>query len=172
VLVSEQRIDTPDEDAAKPANVQPVRPVRPRRIGKGNLAVAPDLEAIAQDEREPVEAQAAATPAREPAAEPEAKAPAADDPLIAGFEAYLEREEAGTSADAVEAATAYLTQEVGRAMVHRSAIVALSRDASTALSREDALRAVGRLLRQGLIEKVKRGYFVVGKKSRFYDPEI
>jgi len=172
VLVSEQRIDRPDEAPVKPATGQPARPVRPRRIGKSNLAVAPDLEAISEQDHAPAEAQPAAKPVPDPEAAPEAPAPAADDPLIAGFEAFLAREGADTTAAVVEAATAYLTQEVGRAMVHRSAVIALTRDASTALSREDALRAVGRLLRQSEIEKVKRGYFVVGKKSRFYDPEI
>jgi hypothetical protein len=190
VLVSEQRIDAP-ANAASGEPTRPVTPVRPRRVTKGNLAVARDMSDEPEDEiRDDAVATAriAAALTEAPAA-PQAHAveidgeidgddetgdQAHDDntaALIAGLRAYLASERADNHEEAVEAGVAYMTQEVGRAHVGRPQLMSLVLGAMPDMSREEGLRAFGRLLRDGRIEKVKRGIFVLTDKSRFYDAD-
>ncbi|GKY88648.1 hypothetical protein [Sinisalibacter aestuarii] len=148
VLVSEQRIDEPaDATASEPA--QPVSPVRPRRVAAGNLAVARDID---EDELDG-DAEADATP------------------MVAGFRAFLDHQDAEGYDDVVEAGVAFFTQEVGRANVTRPQLMTLVRSTMPDMSREEGLRAFGKLLRDGRITKVKRGIFVLSKKSRFFDAD-
>ena len=79
--------------------------------------------------------------------------------------------EAGVSdlPDLLEAAAAYLTEEEGRPLFSRPQImrkVALMASEED-FSREDGLRAFGALLRQGRIQKVRRGQFSISRSSRF-----
>jgi hypothetical protein len=165
VLVSEQRIDeiseapadkrrdtTSDEGRSKPAT----HPVRPRRVTKGNLALSPDLSVVAD-------------------AVSDHPAPSGDEqdqaPLIDGFRRYLADSDAEGNEELLEAAMAFITQEVGRANVTRPQLMTLVMNVEGEIGREDALGAFATLLRQGRIEKVKRGLFVLGEASRFFDPD-
>lgn len=158
VLVSEQRIDERrDEPAGKDhaegrGKPDTTHPVRPRRVTKGNLALSPDLSLV----EDAVSAQGD-TP--EPA------------PLIEGFRHYLEDSDAEGTEEMFEAALAFVTQEVGRANATRPQLMTLVMNASSGIGREDALNAFSVLLRDGRIERVKRGQFVLGEASRFFDPD-
>lgn len=167
VLVSEQRIDEAEDAAAearsgedtprdKPRVKTPAQQVRPRRVTKGNLALSPDLSVV--------EDTVADRPAASDAAQDQA-------PLIDGFRRYLADSDAEGDVELLEAAMAFVTQEVGRANVTRPQLMTLVMNAEADLSREDALRAFGTLLREGRIEKIKRGQFVLGEASRFFDPD-
>jgi hypothetical protein len=157
VLVSEQRIDEPADDAAPR---QPATPVRPRRVTKGNLAIA---HAINEDEQDDTAVLALGGD--------EQDGDETGAPMVVGFRAFLEQEQVDGYEDIVEAGVAYVTQEVGRANVTRPQLMTLVRNTMTEMSREDGLRAFGKLLRDGRISKVKRGIFVLSKKSRFYDAD-
>lgn len=160
VLVSEQRIDTPKPDTASTA---PVHPVRPRRISKGNLAVARDIDAETETFGHGVEAAETEADSRDGALDTER--------LHAGFLAYLDHEGVDDEVERVEAAVAFLTQEVGRARIRRPEFVALVRDTEPKMMREDAMRHLGRLLEEGKVEKTVDGHFLLGRSSRFYDPD-
>lgn len=167
VLVSEQRIDEKaaadtaghgdgagkgqGEDRARPAAQQ----VRPRRVTKGNLALSPDLSVVEDAIAD----------------QPDGSDGPDKAPLIDGFRRYLADSDAEGDVELLEAAMAFVTQEVGRANVTRPQLMTLVMNADADLSREDALRAFGTLLREGRIEKVKRGQFVLGEASRFLDPD-
>lgn len=155
VLVSEQRIDEHADDADDAAAAHRSSPVRPRRV-TSNLAVARDIDHDVQDNDMEIGA-----------------APQDDDgaPVVAGFRAFLENEQADGHEDIVEAAVAYVTQEVGRANVTRPQLMTLVRNTMPDISREEGLRAFGKLLRNGRITKVKRGIFVLSERSRYFDTD-
>ncbi len=168
VLVSEQRIDEAGEDdeshAAHPAGpVKPTRParparparaaspVRPRRVVKSNLAVAPGPQASHDVEEAGDLHESVAL-------------------LVPGFEAYLERLPGADSAeDLVEAGVAYITQEVGRASVNRLEILQLMSQSGPGLGREAVLDAFARLIGDGKLSKIRRGSFALSQASQFYD---
>ncbi len=140
VLVSEQRIDRPaggHQDAAL---------VRPRRVSAGNLALPDDQTSDEADE--------------DIALSPEdAK----------NFAEFAGRMGAETLSELLEAAAAYTATVEGHAHFSRPQI--LSKVANVAedddYSREDGLRSFGMLLRQGKIQKVRRGQFVLTDTSKF-----
>jgi hypothetical protein len=156
VLVSEQRIDEPVEDDGAAA-ARRSSPVHPRRVTSSNLAVARDID----DDMHPDDLAIGAS--------------AQDDEdgtaMIAGLRAFLANEQSDGDEDIVEAAVAYVTQEVGRANVNRQQLMRLVRNAVPNISREDGLRAFGKLLRNGRIVKVKRGIFVLSERSRYFDTD-
>ncbi len=144
VLVSEQRIDRP-----APANT-PVR-VMPRRVSStGNLAAAPIDDDFDDDSDADV-----------------------DGDNIFGsssnFIEFAERLGASDLPDLLEAAAAYTACVEGRPHFTRPHLmrhVAAVQDDSER-SREDSMRSFGQLLRQGKIEKVKRGQFAITDSSYF-----
>lgn len=164
VLVSEQRIDAP----ARPAQSEPARhvtPVRPRRVSTGNLAVARN---VAEELEQETAGFASVTAGQDG---DEANLGENSAALVAGLRAYLEERGAEGHEEFVEAGLAYLTQEVGRAHVGRPQLVGLVRGTFPEISREDSLRAFGRLLREGKIQKLRRGSFTLSEESRFYDAD-
>ncbi len=144
VLVSEQRIDEEPVTVHR-SRVANGAPVRPRRINSGNLALSPQEETEVGFEADDDVEQ-----------------------LVAGFCAFLDTQDIVTDEDLVEAALAFMTQEVGRASVARTQLTALVA-ASTDMTREEALRCFGQLLRQNLVTRVRRGAYVLCETSRFYD---
>jgi hypothetical protein len=151
VLVSAQRIDRPrTQPGDTPTNLSavPNAPVRPRRVTSAVLAVeaAPDVD----DDDEDVDA-----------------APLFAD--IRGFAEFSERLGANSLAEILEAAAAYSVCIEGRPYFSRPQLMnqigALSADSE--FTREDGLRTFGALLREGRIQKIKRGQFVLTESSRY-----
>jgi len=70
--------------------------------------------------------------------------------------------------DLMEAAAAYTASVEGRPHFSRPHLIKhLSAARGVEIPREDSLRTFGRLLREGRIEKIKRGQFAVNEGSRF-----
>ncbi len=145
VLVSEQRIDRPSNTDASPARIMP------RRVNSsaGNLALDHDDVALIGQETE-TEAENIFASSR-------------------NFAEFAERLGANELPDLLEAAAAYTACVEGREhfsrphlMRHVSAVTSDSGEA-----REDSMRSFGQLLRQGKIEKVKRGQFTMTDSSYY-----
>ena len=146
MLLSEYRVDRP-KTAEPAAPSGPVTPVRPRRIATSNLALSDEDED--EDDLE-------------------------DDGnnIFAGSKGFAEfAEKLGASAlpDLLEAAAVYAAHVEGRPHLSRPQMLRQVQGmlAQDETSREDQLRAFGTLLRQGRIEKVKRGQFAVKSTSRY-----
>ena len=141
MLVSEQRIDLPSDSGKVD--------VSPRRITTGNLALKHDDRDDEADEDDGAEA----------------------DGLFAdgtSFAVYARKMGATDLPDLLEAAAAYAAYVEGRPHFSRPQLmkqVATFGDGD--FSREDGLRSFGTLLRQGKIQKLKRGQFTIAKSSRF-----
>lgn len=151
VLVSAQRIDRlRAQPGDTPTNLTavPNAPVRPRRVTSAVLAVEtlPEVE----DEDDDVDAVNLFTDAR-------------------GFAEFSERLGANSLAEILEAAAAYSVCIEGRPYFSRPQLMtqigALSADSE--YTREDGLRTFGALLREGRIQKIKRGQFVLTESSRY-----
>jgi hypothetical protein len=165
VLVSEQRIDRPRSDAPAPALAPVPAPV-------------------------PTPAAASAAPAATPVRPRRVAAPAAfalpaaadddddgDDPdnLFAdsrGFADYAERVGAESLADLLEAAAAYAAAVEGRPSLSRPHMFRIVEGLvpDRPGRREEMLIGFGQLLREGRIEKVRRGQFAAAEGSRFVTP--
>lgn len=152
VLVSEQRIDRPAERSVeRPVDAAAGR-IIPRRISTGNLALHEE------DDSDEADAPADAD---------------ADAENIFGtsknFVEFAERLGASEMPDLLEAAAAYTACFEGRPSFSRPHLM---RHVSTVTDdndtvREDSMRSFGQLLRQGKIEKVKRGQFAITDSSYF-----
>ena len=129
---------------AKPA--RPVRPVRPRRVGKSNLAMQDEPEEAQDDEGEE-----------------------ASDNMTSGFRAFAADLGVEGIEDTLEAATAFVTQEVGRPWATRPQIISLALASSSGAGRKEALASFAQLLRSGQIVKVNRGQFVLSEDSLYYE---
>ena len=162
MLVSEQRIDTPRQ---KPSATQThITPVRPRRVSPN--AVDPSTSATM-----------AATSAQSLTNEDDedqdlnAAVDGTDSGNIFGattsFAEYAEKLGAESLSDLLEAAVAYAAHVEGRADVSRPEMVkhVLSMQPDLENDRESMLRSFGTLLREGRIEKVRRGYFALSETS-------
>jgi hypothetical protein len=149
MLVSEQRIDTPSPEQAIPAAT-----VRPRRVTKGNLAL---------DEEREEEVMAVA---------PVAPTTALMDSAI-DFDSFARQKGASDMGELLECAAAHAVFIEGRPHFSRPQIMklALSHDPEAGHSREEGLRAFGKLLREGRIRKLKRGQFVLNEATRFHPDE-
>ena len=140
VLVSEQRVDGP-------VNPEPLV-IRPRRISTTNVVAI-----TAEDEDEIEEGS-------EEAGNIFANAKS--------FADFAERIGATDLPDLLEAAAAYAACVEGRPHFSRPQILRSAAAASgTEVSREQSLRSFGMLLRQGKIQKVKRGQFAIAESSRY-----
>ncbi len=139
VLVSEQRVDEAQaEEKAETGQTLP-KTIRPRRI------VKPAAEAELSEDTE-----------------------AASD-ATSGFGKFAAQAGAGDIAEFLEAAAAYQTFVKGQEVFSRPQIMkmALKNMPGSNLSREDGLRAFGKLIRQGVITKIQRGQFKISESSRF-----
>ncbi len=147
MLVSEQRVDT-SPSAAHSDVAGDLSSVRPRRVTKGNLALQQDdfPEQAEDDENLFVDAES--------------------------FAEYAEQVGARELGDMLEAAAAY-AHENGGETVSRPQVMRTVQEfvGEESFSREEGLRAFGTLLREGKIEKVKRGQFTISKTSRFNTEE-
>lgn len=153
VLVSEQRIDRPAAAAPKPQ----VTPVRPRRVTTDFITPAPRKpDAEIDDEAD----TGSLTPddVNNIFADP-----------TQPFAEFAERLGAVKLPDLMEAAAAYCALQLGRDQFTRplllQQIAAVS--GGQTFNREDCLRSFGTLLRDGRIEKIKRGQFRLSGKSRY-----
>ena len=151
VLVSAQCIDRPRSapiDGAPTLSAVPNSPVRPRRVTSAVLAVDPASEI--DDDDEDIDTANVFSDAR-------------------GFAEFSERLGANSLAEILEAAAAYSVCIERRPYFSRpqlmSQIGALSSDSE--YTREDGLRTFGALLREGRIQKIKRGQFVLTESSRY-----
>ena len=151
VLVSAQRIDRPRPapgDTPPTLTAVPNSPVRPRRVTSAAIAMDPAPEQDEDDED--IDAANVFSDTR-------------------GFAEFSERLGANSLAEILEAAAAYSVCIEGRPYFSRpqlmSQIGALSADSE--YTREDGLRTFGALLRDGRIQKIKRGQFVLTESSRY-----
>ncbi len=141
VLVSEQRIDLSDETRPETAVV------RPRRI---SAVVRNDIDEddIVEDDDVPLNPEDARS-----------------------FAEFAERLGASSLPDLLEAAAAYTSTVEGITHFSRPQIIkkvaCMAEDED--YSQEDRLRSFGMLLRQGKIQKVRRGQFMLSEASRFMD---
>ena len=141
VLVSEQRIDRPTSvDSSM---------IRPRRVMATALAL--NDEDFADEDWED---------------------DGSDEAILSdssSFAEFAERIGASGLSDLLEAAAAYAAYVEGRPSFSRPQIMKKIAGFSPddAFSREDGLRSFGMLLRQGKIQKVRRGQFAIAKTSRF-----
>ncbi len=139
VLVSEQRIDTDKPEEARPTPVSRGEPVRPRRVQPQVKADAP---------------QAGEAGKRGPVQE---------------FSAFLEKQGASSPEEMLEAAAAFRIFVIGQETFSRPQIMGLvlKCDQGAALTREEGLRAFGKLIREGVIQKIQRGRYTVSESTRF-----
>ena len=139
VLVSEQRIDRPSNTDASPTRVMP------RRVSAGNLAVDAIEDSAAETEADNIFASSRS------------------------FAEFAERLGATELPDLLEAAAAYTACIEGQPSFSRPQLMrhvsAVTPD--TDAVREDSMRSFGQLLRQGKIEKVKRGQFAITDTSYY-----
>lgn len=144
MLVSEQRVDE--------GQPRSITPVRPRRISAADLAAR--IEAAQEDEDTVVESPRAT----------DANAQQDD------FAEFAEKLGATGLADLLEAAAAYSEGIEGRPHFSRPQIIrkVAALTGQSRYDREAGLRSFGALLREGKIEKVKRGQFAITESSRFF----
>ncbi len=143
VLVSEQRIDRPT-GGGDASMVRPRRVMASALVDEDDLDDEDDLELSAEDQ----------------------------DSIMAdskSFAEFAERIGADSLADLLEAAAAYAATVEGRPSFSRPQIMKRVQGfgPEDQFSREEGLRSFGMLLRQGKIQKVRRGQFAIAKTSRF-----
>ncbi len=161
VLVSEQRID-------RPATVQnaPTLPVRPRRVTSELMAVetVPDDPRMPNDRRMPDEV---AHDTEDDLGVDDLNNIFADPSQP--FADFAERLGATSMPDLLEAAAAYCALQLGRPQFTRPLLLQQIADLPSAddHNREDCLRGFGTLLRDGRIQKIKRGQFKLSGHSRY-----
>lgn len=141
VLISEQRVKDTDTEQDASVTAQRDRLVRPRRVNISTTRKRPD-----------------ATEA-DPDAEPVVAANT-DLTAFAAFAAHIDHDDIEGY---LRAAASFVTQASGLSHFHRPQVVKLvtKQDSPDAISREDALRAFGRLLREGEIIKVAQGCYAL-----------
>ena len=158
MLVSEQRIDTPRQ---KPSVTQThITPVRPRRVSPNTVAtttLASRAPSLADEDDAEQDLNAASD--------------GSDSGNIFGattsFAEYADKLGAESLSDLLEAAIAYATHVEGRADLSRPEMLehVLSLQPELEDDRETMLRSFGTLLRDGRIEKVRRGHFALSETS-------
>ncbi|UWP91206.1 hypothetical protein K3X13_08875 [Aliiroseovarius crassostreae] len=142
VLVSEQRVDemeTIDEAPAVPASSDIVRPRRVLRNPQADLA----QDEISED--------------------------TATEQLDAGFIDYVEQTGAHELGELLEAAACHTVLLNGYESFTRPRVMGMVRRyvGEEEFSREEGLRAFGKLLREGRIKRLKRGQFALTESTRF-----
>jgi len=158
VLVSEQRIDRPKPDAAVPGR-GPVTPVRPRRVTAAlGPAATQTNDRAADEDDEDEDGYLSRAEVGNIFADP-----------TQPFAEFAERLGATSMTDLIEAAAAYCALMLGRDQFSRPLLLQQIADLpdGDAINREDCLRGFGVLLRDGRIEKIKRGQFKLSDQSRY-----
>lgn len=152
VLVSEQRVDAirdTDEDADTDAKGnKAVRIVRPRRVSR-----KPGSKAETVAGQAPVDGAGKTFGA------------VSADPSQDGFAAYVNGADASDMTGLMEAAATYATKVQGMPQFSRPHVMRLvvALNVNGGISREEALRAFGRLLREGRISKIAPGRFALAE---------
>lgn len=148
VLVSEQRVDeiTPAAQIEKVADSQGRTPVRPRRVRK---AQSKDSQATG--------------------ANGNADTLEANEVLSESFATFVSQNQAEGAAELFEAAAAFRIYVKGQETFSRPQVMrlVLTTSPDSTLSREDALRAFGQLIRGGMIKKIQRGRYTISENTRF-----
>lgn len=139
VLVSEQRVKEADADQDTSATAARDRVIRPRRVNVSTSRKRSD---------------AAGT-------DPDAEPVVNDNPELDAFTAFTADIDRADIPGYMRAAAAFVTQESGEVHFNRPTVVKLvtQLDVPGGITREDALRAFGRLLREGDIIKVAQGCY-------------
>lgn len=140
MLVSEQRVDEPQQEVASDGAA-----VQPRRVAAGNLALSDD-DMVAPDDA------------------------SGDNMFVedSGFAEFAQEMGASDLPDLLEAAAAYSAYVEGQAHFSRPQIMqAVASVKEEEFTREEGLRSFGLLLRRGKIKKLKRGQFAVAETTRF-----
>ncbi|SFR53025.1 hypothetical protein [Litoreibacter janthinus] len=146
VLVSEQRIDRPEDAPDALAASAPSIDVRPRRVTRGNLALQEEMEEEFDTEDNLFTDQDQIT-----------------------FAEYAAKAGALELPDLLEAAAAHYIEIEGAEHFTRPMLMRKLAQISgpEAPSREDGLRAFGTLLRTGKIVKTDNGKFTLSQSSKF-----
>lgn len=153
VLVSELRIDRPKTAAALPSGApRVVIPSRPRRLTAAATAQADD-SIFGMDDEDDIMLPG------------ETAANMFDDSN--SFAEFAESLGATSLQDLLEASAVYCGEVLGREYFSRVQVIQQleTLQGAPARNREDELRAFGTLMREGRIEKIKRGQFAVTAKS-------
>ncbi|SPF75845.1 hypothetical protein ALP8811_00839 [Aliiroseovarius pelagivivens] len=139
VLISEQRVNETEAEQDPSASASRDRFVRPRRVNVSTTRKRPD----ATD------------------ADPDAEPANADNPELIAFTAFASDVDQNDTAGYLRAAASFVTQSSGQSHFSRPQVVKLvtKMNVPGGISREDALRAFGRLLREGDIIKVAQGCY-------------
>ncbi len=150
VLVSEQRVDGDRDMQAKPTSsgrrkpgrdAEADKPVRPRRVSlrKGGDGDRP-------------------APSREKQLN-----------VLRDFTLFAAEAGAAGTEELLEAAAAFRVYVVGQETFSRPQVMGLvlKSHKEAEITREEGLRAFGRLIRTGVIRKIQRGRYTVSEKSRF-----
>lgn len=155
VLVSEQRVDRPAEalNVAAPEAPAAVRPVRPLRVASIPAATA-TVSAISPEpeDDDDFDDEASTALALESAA---------------SFGEFADRIGAHDLPEMIEAAAAYIACVEGRDSFTRPQLLRYVNESHGDVQREDSLRSFGVLLREGRIEKSRRGQFALKEGSPY-----
>ncbi len=179
VLVSSQRVDSETRPAAPAAGVMPVRPRRISVASAAALATAdapitmPSVtDSVASHDEQSRPAHLSEVTSAEPAfdmeddEDDEAEGEAGN--LFVDNEGFREFA-AGLGAveltDRLEAAGAYIVCVEKRDLFTRPMLMRLVAATGAPASREEGLRAFGKLLRSGQLVKVRRGQFSISEQS-------
>ena len=183
VLVSEQRIDeAPTEEAASPSSDEPVKParvVRPRRINRDQLGATEASDGTSAKDDDAADEVVGADHSDDLAHDDLRKAMVEDDNVAAArsakndanveaFAAYVNGADASDMTGLLHAAATFLSEEQGVTEFSRPKVLHLvmGLNVNGGISREEGLRAFGRLLREGRIVKLGRGRFSLADSAK------
>ncbi len=169
---AESQQDTYREDL-----VEVVRPRRPARGEKAARRLAPLVLVSEQriDSKDAPEAPGKA-PAAKVAVRPrrvhvktEAAAGESTQTPVQAFSAFLVEKDASSAEELLEAAAAFRIFVGGQETFSRPQVMGLVLKAEHAgkFTREDGLRAFGKLIRDGVIRKIQRGRYTISENTRF-----
>lgn len=158
VLVSEQRVDEGNNRPAPQASI-----VRPRRVTRGGAALAhAQQEDRDEDQAAPLTLAANDRVTRIP--EPEENLFDADQ----SFHAFLQEQDIEDLTEVASAACGFLAVQRGQQVFSRSEVIRMVQDRpGDSVTREEAIRAFGRVLNDGQIEKIRRGQFRLSPRSPY-----
>jgi hypothetical protein len=158
VLVSEQRVDEGNNRPAPQASI-----VRPRRVTRGGAALAhAQQEDRDEDQAAPLTLAANDRVTRMP--EPEENLFDTDQ----SFHAFLQEQDIEDLTEVASAACGFLAVQRGQQVFSRSEVIRMVQDRpGDSVTREEAIRAFGRVLNDGQIEKIRRGQFRLSPRSPY-----
>ena len=160
VLVSEQRVDEGNNRPAPQASI-----VRPRRVTRGGAALAH----AQQEDRDEDDNQAA--PLTLAAYDRVTRMPEPEENLFdadQSFHLFLEEQDIEDLTEVASAACGFLAVQRGQQVFSRSEVIRMVQDRpGDSVTREEAIRAFGRVLNDGQIEKIRRGQFRLSARSPY-----